>query len=178
MADATNLRPVYKKRNPFSGLTRWIGECCVTTPTVGQLGRDSTFVEPQRPRHDAADLADLDAVGQPRAVVVSLVVDEDLGLVLQPAKGAAVHDAVPIALVDGAVVVLGLGMPTVGVYILLATLAAPALIELGITPLAAHFYVLYFGMLSMITPPIAIASFAAATVARQELGAKTALSPK
>ena len=62
-------------------------------------------------------------------------------------------------------IALGLGMPTVGVYILLATLAAPALIELGIDPLAAHFYVLYFGMLSMITPPIAIASFAAATVA-------------
>jgi TRAP transporter 4TM/12TM fusion protein len=62
-------------------------------------------------------------------------------------------------------IALGLGMPTVGVYILLATLAAPALIELGVAPLAAHFYVLYFGMLSMITPPIAIASFAAATVA-------------
>jgi len=60
---------------------------------------------------------------------------------------------------------LGLGMPTVGVYILLATLAAPALVQLGIQPLAAHFYVLYFGMLSMITPPIAIASFAAASVA-------------
>lgn len=62
-------------------------------------------------------------------------------------------------------IALGLGMPTVGVYVLLATLAAPALVELTIEPLAAHFYVLYFGMLSMITPPIAIASFAAATVA-------------
>ena len=61
--------------------------------------------------------------------------------------------------------VLGMGMPTVGVYILLAILAAPALIELGVTPLAAHLYVLYFGMLSMITPPVAIASFSAASVA-------------
>lgn len=60
---------------------------------------------------------------------------------------------------------LGLGMPTVGVYVLLATLAAPALVELGVPALGAHMYVLYFGMLSMITPPIAIASFAAATVA-------------
>jgi TRAP transporter 4TM/12TM fusion protein len=60
---------------------------------------------------------------------------------------------------------LGLGMPTVGVYILLATLAAPALAHLGVAPIAAHFYVQYFGMLSMITPPIAIASFAAASVA-------------
>lgn len=62
-------------------------------------------------------------------------------------------------------IVLGLGMPTVGVYILLATLAAPALVMLDVVPLAAHLYVLYFGMLSMITPPIAIASFAAASVA-------------
>ena len=61
--------------------------------------------------------------------------------------------------------ILGMGMPTVGVYILLAILAAPSLIQLGIEPLAAHLYVLYFGMLSMITPPVAIASFAAASVA-------------
>jgi len=60
---------------------------------------------------------------------------------------------------------LGLGMPTAGVYVMLATLAAPALIRMGVAPVAAHLYVLYFGMLSMITPPIAIASFAAATVA-------------
>jgi len=62
-------------------------------------------------------------------------------------------------------IILGLGMPTVGVYVLLATLVAPALVELGTDPLAAHFYVLYFGMLSMITPPIAVGSFAAASVA-------------
>jgi TRAP-type uncharacterized transport system fused permease subunit len=60
---------------------------------------------------------------------------------------------------------LGLGMPTVGVYILLATLLAPALVELGVVPIAAHMYVLFFGMISMITPPVAIASFAAAAVA-------------
>ena len=62
-------------------------------------------------------------------------------------------------------IILGLGMPTVGVYVLLSTLAAPALVALGTEPVAAHFYLLYFGMLSMITPPIAIASFAAASVA-------------
>jgi TRAP-type uncharacterized transport system fused permease subunit len=61
---------------------------------------------------------------------------------------------------------LGMGLPTVGVYILLATLVAPALVKLGVTPLAAHFYVMFFGMLSMITPPVAIASFAAASIAR------------
>jgi len=62
-------------------------------------------------------------------------------------------------------IVLGMGMPTVGVYVLLATLMAPNLVELGATPIAAHLFVLYFGMLSMITPPVAIAAFAAAAVA-------------
>ena len=61
---------------------------------------------------------------------------------------------------------LGMGLPTLGVYVLLATLVAPALIKVGIEPIAAHLYVLYFGMMSMITPPIAIAAFAAASIAR------------
>lgn len=63
-------------------------------------------------------------------------------------------------------IVLGMGLPTLGVYVLLAALVAPALIEVGIEPIAAHLYVLYFGMMSMITPPIAMAAFAAASIAR------------
>ncbi|WP_114965098.1 TRAP transporter permease [Alkalilacustris brevis] len=63
-------------------------------------------------------------------------------------------------------IVLGMGLPTLGVYVLLAALVAPALIQTGIEPIAAHLYVLYFGMMSMITPPIAMAAFAAASIAR------------
>ncbi|MEX0871602.1 MAG: TRAP transporter fused permease subunit [Aquisalimonadaceae bacterium] len=62
-------------------------------------------------------------------------------------------------------VVLGMGMPTVGVYVLLATLIAPAIVEAGVAPMAAHLFVLYFGMLSMVTPPVALAAFAAANLA-------------
>jgi len=65
-------------------------------------------------------------------------------------------------------IVLGMGLPTVGVYVLLAALVAPALVKVGITPIAAHLYVMYFGMMSMITPPVAIAAFAAASVASAE----------
>lgn len=61
-------------------------------------------------------------------------------------------------------IVLGLGLPTTGVYLLLASLAAPSLVQLGIEPIAAHMFVLYYGILSMITPPIALASFAAASL--------------
>ncbi|MEZ5787069.1 MAG: TRAP transporter fused permease subunit [Xanthobacteraceae bacterium] len=62
-------------------------------------------------------------------------------------------------------IVLGMGMPTVGVYILLATLVAPALVKVGIPPMSAHLFVFYFGLMSMITPPVALASFAAAKIA-------------
>jgi TRAP transporter 4TM/12TM fusion protein len=62
-------------------------------------------------------------------------------------------------------IVLGMGLPTVGVYVLLAALVAPSLVKVGITPIAAHLYVMYFGMMSMITPPVAIAAFAAAGLA-------------
>jgi len=65
-------------------------------------------------------------------------------------------------------IVLGMGMPTVAVYVLLATLVVPALVKTGIEPIAAHFFVLYFGMMSMITPPIAIAAFAAASLAEEK----------
>jgi TRAP transporter 4TM/12TM fusion protein len=62
-------------------------------------------------------------------------------------------------------IILGMGMPTVGVYIMLAALVAPAIIETGISPIVAHMFVLYFGMLSMITPPVALASAVAAKLA-------------
>ncbi|MGH6902598.1 MAG: TRAP transporter permease [Geminicoccaceae bacterium] len=62
-------------------------------------------------------------------------------------------------------ILLGMGMPTVGVYVLLATLVAPALEQLGVAKLAAHLFVLYFGMMSMITPPVALAAYAAANLA-------------
>jgi len=63
-------------------------------------------------------------------------------------------------------IILGMGMPTVSVYVLTATLLAPSLVKLGVVPMAAHMYVMYFGMLSMITPPVAIAAYAAANIAR------------
>jgi len=64
--------------------------------------------------------------------------------------------------------VLGIGLPTVSVYILTATLLAPALVKLGVTPMAAHMFVMYNGILSMITPPVAFAAYAAANIARTD----------
>jgi TRAP transporter 4TM/12TM fusion protein len=64
--------------------------------------------------------------------------------------------------------VLGLGLPTVAVYVLLASLIGPAMTKSGLEPIAAHMFLLYFGMLSMITPPVALASFAAASIAKAD----------
>ena len=61
-------------------------------------------------------------------------------------------------------IILGMGMPTSGVYVLLAFLVAPAIVEAGIEPMAAHLFILYFGMMSMITPPVALCAFTAAAL--------------
>jgi TRAP-type uncharacterized transport system fused permease subunit len=71
-----------------------------------------------------------------------------------------------LVLTAGISIILGMRMPTVSVYVLTATLLAPSLVKLGVTPMAAHMFVMYFGMLSMITPPVAIAAYAAANIAR------------
>ncbi|MGH8690809.1 MAG: TRAP transporter permease [Burkholderiales bacterium] len=65
-------------------------------------------------------------------------------------------------------IVLGLGLPTLAVYVMLAILVAPALVKVGVQPMAAHLFILYFGVMSLITPPIATAAFVAATIAKTD----------
>jgi TRAP transporter 4TM/12TM fusion protein len=66
-------------------------------------------------------------------------------------------------------IILGLGLPTVGVYIIMATLIAPALVKVGVAPMAAHMFLLYFGIMSMVTPPVALSAFAAANIAGSDV---------
>ncbi|MDI3540953.1 MAG: hypothetical protein PWP66_491 [Thermosediminibacterales bacterium] len=63
-----------------------------------------------------------------------------------------------------ACIVLGLGMPSIPAYILTATMAAPALARMGVPPLASHFFVFYFAMMANVTPPVALAAFAASGI--------------
>jgi TRAP-type uncharacterized transport system fused permease subunit len=93
--------------------------------------------------------------------------------------GAAIAPNVPFALVSAealalfftllltalACILMGAGIPTTATYIILVTVAAPALGLLGLTPLVAHFFVFYFGVLADITPPVALAAYAAAGIA-------------
>lgn len=64
-----------------------------------------------------------------------------------------------------AAIFLGMGMPTTVVYIILAVLVAPALTTMGVIPLAAHMFVFFFGIMSMVTPPVAFAAYAASGIA-------------
>lgn len=61
-------------------------------------------------------------------------------------------------------IILGCGLPTTAVYIILASLAAPALVQMGVPALSAHLFVFYFGCISTITPPVALTSYAAAGI--------------
>lgn len=61
-------------------------------------------------------------------------------------------------------IVLGMGMPTLGAYIVLAVLVVPSLVQMGVEPLAAHLFIFYFGVISAITPPVCMAAFAAASI--------------
>lgn len=88
-----------------------------------------------------------------------------LTLVLVDTVGSNIYLLLLIS--AGICIILGMGMPTSGVYVLLAALVAPSLVEAGIQPIAAHLFILYFGMMSMITPPVALAAFAAATITKE-----------
>lgn len=71
----------------------------------------------------------------------------------------------------GLAIVLGVGMPTTGVYVIVSVLLAPALVRFGVSEMSAHLFILYFGLLSMLTPPVAIASYAAASIANSDMWA-------
>ena len=68
-------------------------------------------------------------------------------------------------------IIMGMGMPTVAVYIVLATVAAPIMVKMGVPIVAAHFFCFYFGILACITPPVAVPSYAAAALAGANPGA-------
>lgn len=63
-------------------------------------------------------------------------------------------------------IVLGMGLPGIAAYAIVAALVIPSLVDLGVNPLAAHFFVFYFSMVSNFTPPMAVASFTASSIAR------------
>lgn len=66
-------------------------------------------------------------------------------------------------------IILGMGVPSVVCYLLMATLMGSLLSEMGVIPLAAHLFIFYFGMMSMVTPPVALAAYASASIAQADI---------
>lgn len=66
-------------------------------------------------------------------------------------------------------IILGMGLPSAVCYLLMATLIGPVLGDLGLVPLAAHLFIFYFGMMSMVTPPVALAAYTAAAIAKASI---------
>ncbi len=62
-------------------------------------------------------------------------------------------------------IILGMGLPSAVCYLLVATFVGPILGEMGVVPLSAHLFIFYFGMMSMVTPPVALAAYTAGTIA-------------
>ena len=73
-----------------------------------------------------------------------------------------------------ACVIMGMGLPTVACYVVLASMVAPALIKMDVVPIAAHLFIFYFGIISAITPPVALASMVGAGIAKADF-VKTSL---
>ena len=140
----------------------------IASLTVGFDGKRIGFLEiGEIIRDTGLQVLDLFMIGAAAGVVIACLNYSGLGfgltLALVHLAGGHLFALLLIAAVT--CIILGMGMPTVGVYILLATLVAPALIQMKVTPIAAHMFILYFGCLSMITPPVAIGAFAAANLA-------------
>ncbi len=100
-------------------------------------------------------------------IIVGVIMITGLGLKFTSIITTVSNGNLLIALILSAIVaiILGMGLPTVPAYIVMSSLVAPALIKMGVAPMAAHMFVLYFAVLSCITPPVAIASYAAAAIA-------------
>ena len=100
-------------------------------------------------------------------IVISVILRSGLGLrlttlLIEVSGGVLI---VLLILTMVASIILGLGLPTTACYIIVSLLVAPALIRMGVLPMAAHLFVFYYACLSAITPPVALASFAGASLA-------------
>jgi TRAP-type uncharacterized transport system fused permease subunit len=104
-------------------------------------------------------------------LIIGLVSLTGLGfsIAAQAVAASGGNTVVLLALVALIAVVFGMGMPTVAVYVVLATVLAPALTGAGLAPMQAHLFILYFGLLSMLTPPVALASITAARIAGADM---------
>ncbi|GAA6296476.1 TRAP transporter permease [Enterocloster asparagiformis] len=101
-------------------------------------------------------------------IIIGIVMGSGLGfrmssVLIQVSNG---HLGILLVLTMLVSLILGMGVPTTAAYLMLALLVVPALKQMNVLPLAAHLFIFYFGIISNVTPPVALAAYAAAGVAR------------
>ena len=101
-------------------------------------------------------------------IVVGMVSITGIGVIFGDMMIQAAHGLLFPSLLFTAItcIVLGMGLPTTAAYVIAASILAPSLIKLGLAPLTAHLFVFYFACLSAITPPVALAAYAGAGIAK------------
>jgi TRAP transporter 4TM/12TM fusion protein len=121
----------------------------------------------------ATGMIQITAVCAAAGFVVGLVAYTGLGVALAQTLGDAAGGNLLLLALGTALasIVLGMGMPATACYILVAVLMAPTLVTAGVPPLLAHLFVFYFGNFSFLTPPVALAVYAAASIAGAPFGA-------
>ena len=154
------------KSAPYSALIASLA--CLIAPFV----RRSTWIGPKEivfglfdaPKQAADVAVPIAAIG----LVIAVAVQSNLALKFASSLVGLAEGSILLSLCLAIMgcVVMGMGLPTVAAYIIGAVLFVPALQELGISPLSAHFFIFYYCVLSMITPPVGLASFAAAAVGK------------
>ncbi len=164
----------------YAGLTSGLGwgpeismiAVAAAAVAVGRLTRSGRGPLPLRAVYDAlhetgASILDLLMIAAGASFIVGILSVTGLGyaFTLLLLKVGAGNLFLLLLIAAALCIVLGMGMPTVAVYIILAALIAPSMVELGVLPIAAHMFVMYLGMMSFLTPPVAIASFFAASMA-------------
>ncbi|MDQ4137044.1 MAG: TRAP transporter permease [Pseudomonadota bacterium] len=104
-------------------------------------------------------------------IIIGVVSLTGAGIVFTQVVIGLAQNSLILALILSMVagIVLGMGMPTTPAYIVMTALLVPAIIKLGVVPPAAHMFAFYFAILSAITPPVALATFAAAGLAKADL---------
>ncbi len=111
-------------------------------------------------------MVELAVVSAAAGLIVGVVNLTGMGLRLTlTISSLAEHVWLLLPVIALAALVMGMGLPTTAVYVIVALMVAPALVQLGFNPLASHLFVFYYAMLSMITPPVCIAVFVAAPMA-------------
>jgi TRAP transporter 4TM/12TM fusion protein len=117
--------------------------------------------------HSAKDAVPLVSAASCVGIVIGIVTLTGIGTklpttIVNLSQGNLVY---ALFLIMISTIVLGMGLPSVVCYLLMATLVGPVLGKLGVVPLGAHLFIFYFGMMSMVTPPVALAAYTASSIA-------------